>query len=233
MITTSWDDGYPDDFRIAELLEKYNVQGTFYIPRSNEAYPVMTEAQIRELAGHFEIGGHTIHHVKIDNRRESFFEKEILGCYNWLGDLLGEKPISFCFPCGVYNQPAVAYTLKTGFKVIRTTELLNPTTGNVTGVVPTTLQVYNHSSFTYFKHLLKRLKFQSIGLYLGSGSTSNLMRLVDYYLEQTREERGCFHLWGHSWEIDNHNLWEDLEQILKLIGNNHEFKYVQNRELLN
>ncbi len=31
-ITTSWDDGHPLDFRVAELLSKYGLRGTFYIP---------------------------------------------------------------------------------------------------------------------------------------------------------------------------------------------------------
>lgn len=30
IITTSWDDGHPLDLKIAELLDKYGINGTFY-----------------------------------------------------------------------------------------------------------------------------------------------------------------------------------------------------------
>ena len=40
IITTSWDDGHPLDFKLAELLNKYNLKGTFYIPRSNAEHRV-------------------------------------------------------------------------------------------------------------------------------------------------------------------------------------------------
>ena len=33
-ITTSWDDGHPLDLRVAELLTKYGLHGTFYIPKA-------------------------------------------------------------------------------------------------------------------------------------------------------------------------------------------------------
>lgn len=233
LITTSWDDGYPADHRLAELLQKYNIQGTFYIPKSNAEYEVMNEKKILEIAQHFEVGGHTINHVKINKTSELFFGKEIMGCFQWLENLLEKKPVSFCFPCGVYNKPAIAYTLNTGFKIIRTTELLNPHNGYAPGVIPTTIQVYKHSNFTYFKHLLKRLKFQSLGMYVRSGCNSNLLHLVEYYLKHISQHGGCFHLWGHSWEIEENNLWKDLEQIFKLISNHKNFNYIQNQDLLN
>ena len=32
-MTTSWDDGHPLDYRIAEMLQEYGLRGTFYIPK--------------------------------------------------------------------------------------------------------------------------------------------------------------------------------------------------------
>jgi len=59
LITTSWDDGHPKDFKIAELLDKYNLQATFYIPKENAEHEVMKEERILELSKKYEIGGHT------------------------------------------------------------------------------------------------------------------------------------------------------------------------------
>lgn len=231
IITTSWDDGYPADYRLAELLLKYNLPGTFYLPKCNAEHEVMGECQMTELSAHFEIGGHTINHVRISDTSTQVFETEIKGCYHWLTELLGKEPESFCFPRGVYNQEAVVYAFKTGFKVIRNTELLNPNLSKSSEVVPTTLQLYPHSSLTYFKHLVKRLKIRSLGVYLRSGMKSNLLQLVDYYLAYVAQHGGCFHLWGHSWELEQYNLWDELEAVFRIISNRSEFEYMQNREL--
>jgi hypothetical protein len=34
-------------------------------------------------------------------------------------------------------------------------------------------------------------------------------------LERTAQLGGTFHLWGHSWEIEQENLWGVLERFLR------------------
>jgi peptidoglycan/xylan/chitin deacetylase (PgdA/CDA1 family) len=230
-ITTSWDDGHVNDFRLAELLEKYKLPGTFYIPAFNEEHEVMSEIQVVELSKKFEIGGHTIHHKRIHGTSDQLFKEEILGCYTWLTQLTGKAPESFCFPGGVYNSAAIEYALNVGFKVVRTTELLNPwmTFGNP--VLPTTLQVYPHSSFTYTRHLLKRFKFSSLMMFLKSSRSSSVRRNLEVYLDYIEKQGGCFHLWGHSWEIEEFNLWAELERLLKTLSGRNDFHYVNNAAL--
>jgi peptidoglycan/xylan/chitin deacetylase (PgdA/CDA1 family) len=232
LITTSWDDGCVEDFRLAELLEKYNLKGTFYIPASNNEQKVMSEKEIVELSRKFEIGGHTMKHTSIDKVSEKLFSEEIQGCYTWLADLIGQPPVSFCFPRGIYNQEAVEYTLNCGFGIIRTTELLNPWFEKNNPVIPTTLQVFKHSELTYYKHLLKRFHLKSLLLYLKSNRSSSLQANVEYYLNFIQEHGGCFHLWGHSWEIEEFNLWRDLENLFKIMSNIPGVEYVNNKELL-
>ena len=58
LLTISIDDGHVLDFSTAELLWKFGLKATFYIPRSNPERPVMTIPQIRELGTAFDIGGH-------------------------------------------------------------------------------------------------------------------------------------------------------------------------------
>ncbi len=232
LITTSWDDGYKGDFRIAELLQKYNLEGTFYIPAFNDEHEVMSEKEVVELSKKFEIGGHTMKHSTIDKVSEKLFDEEIKGCYTWLTDLIGEPPVSFCFPRGVYNPSAVDYTLKCGFGIIRTTELLNPWLDKKNPVVPTTLQVYKHSEYTYYKHLLKRFNFKSLLLYMKSNRTSDLEKNIAFYLNYIQIHGGCLHLWGHSWEIEEFKLWTDLENLFKLLSNIPGTDYVNNKGLL-
>ncbi len=50
IITTSWDDGHPLDLKLAELLQRYAIPATFYIPIDNIERQGMNTQEIREIA---------------------------------------------------------------------------------------------------------------------------------------------------------------------------------------
>jgi peptidoglycan-N-acetylglucosamine deacetylase len=231
LITTSWDDGHPLDFRIAELLEKYNMQGTFYIPKENPENEVMLEEEVSELAKKFEIGGHTLHHTRLHNVSSTVMIAEIKGCYEWLYGICNHYPESFCFPGGAFNNTAISYVEQQGFKVIRTTELFSTKVRNSNGLVPTTLQVYEHNRYTYTKHLLKRQRIMNLLSWLQNGAPVNLLKVLDEKIKQIDLEGGVFHLWGHSWEIEECNLWNQLEMLLKHLSGISGFDYIPNKKL--
>jgi peptidoglycan-N-acetylglucosamine deacetylase len=80
--------------------------------------------------------------------------------------------------------------------------------------------------------LLKRFKLKSLLLYLKCNNKSDIHRLLEYYLNYIYIHGGCFHLWGHSWEIEKNNLWADLEIFFKTMANIRGIDYVNNRDLL-
>lgn len=231
IITTSWDDGHPLDFRIAELLDKYDLKGTFYIPKNNPQNTVMSENDVALLHHKFEIGGHTLNHVNLKKLDNSNLVHEINGSCYWLNEVTGVKPISFCPPFGAYNAASLKIIYLAGFKVIRTTQLLSPDL--LLPVNYTTLQLFNHSSYTYAKHLLIRGRVTDFKLWLYSGATSDMLNLIDYYLNYIDMNGGCFHLWGHSWEIEKFNLWKQLEIVFKHLSNRSDYNYMENGQLSN
>lgn len=192
----------------------------------------MTNAQITELAKQYEIGGHTINHIRLYRQNEALLRTEVEGSFNWLKELLGYDPVSFCFPGGIYNGPAVAAVFNSGYKLARTTELLSIHYSSDEKLISTTLQVYEHSGFTYFKHLVKRSKWINLVKWLSLNSLDNLVKLSEDYLNEVLKKNGCFHLWGHSWEIEENRLWKKLEEIFKAISNRPDFTYIQNKQVL-
>jgi peptidoglycan/xylan/chitin deacetylase (PgdA/CDA1 family) len=232
LITTSWDDGHEADFRIAKLLDKYQLKGTFYIPKANAEHAVMSPSQIRVLSKQFEIGGHTLNHTRLRHVDESILDKEIGGSFHWLTDVIGTAPTSFCFPGGDYNNKAVKSAYKHGYKFLRTTELLSVYPPHGLALFPTTIQLYEHSRVTYTRHLMKRLKWKSLFRWMMMNSTSDLLKLTQSYLDRIETKGGCFHLWGHSWEIEENGLWKKLEEVFKILSNRPGFTYVENRHLL-
>lgn len=190
----------------------------------------MSEAEIKALSRSFEIGGHTLTHARLGALTKQRIYDEVNGCYQWLTEILGVVPVSFCFPGGIYNAATVKQAVNVGFKVLRTTELLSVET--VEGsLAPTTLQLYEHKKFTYLKHLIKRGKLNNTLVWLKSMASSDLIRLVNFYIAKIDKEGGCLHIWGHSWEIEQFGLWEKLELIFKQISNMAEFDYVLNKHL--
>ncbi|MDQ7036500.1 MAG: hypothetical protein Q9P01_17205 [Anaerolineae bacterium] len=57
-ITSSWDDGHVLDLRVADMLDRYGLTGTFYIARDflDER---MSDSQLQDLAQRHEVGAHT------------------------------------------------------------------------------------------------------------------------------------------------------------------------------
>lgn len=232
LITTSWDDGYPKDLKLAELLDKYNLPGTFYIPKSNPEHAVIDEKTIFELSKKFEIGGHTLNHARLNsNRSVDFLDFEIKGCFNWLKHLMGYGPISFCFPGDVINKDAIHSVYNAGFKVLRTIELLSTSVISAYNLSPTTIEVFEHPKIAYLKNLTKRYQYRSLISWVGTNCSNDIFKLIDFYLDRVAKNGGCFHLWGHSWEIEEYNLWSKLEMVFKRISGINEFKYVQNKDL--
>jgi peptidoglycan-N-acetylglucosamine deacetylase len=230
LITTSWDDGFPSDLRLADLLGKYKMQGTFYIPRQNSEHRVMTEMELVDLSVNFEIGGHTLNHRSLKKSSEKEIEYEVKGSFEWLNGILEKPPVSFCLPYGQYSNQSLDIIYRTGYKYIRTTELLSPSEASF--LSHTTLQLFDHSRLTYFKHLVKHGRLKNLGLWIRGGCSDDHFRLLDNYLEYVDRNEGCIHLWGHSWEIEEYQLWQRLELILKHISNQRGFQYVKNRDLV-
>lgn len=235
IITTSWDDGHPLDQKVGDLLAKYNLQGTFYIPRENiEQRPVLTPGQIRELSVNFEIGAHTEHHRDLTKLPLPEADREIRNGKSFLEDVLGREVKLFCFPRGRFNTMVTNLVRQAGFRAARTLvdfRLQPPHSRDF--LMPVSIQAYPHSRSIYLRHLLKEGNGRGLLTYLvrlkmGTGWT-NLCRAM---INQVTRTGGVFHLWGHSWEIEEKNLWIDLEKIFDFISNTSELRYMSNSETL-
>jgi peptidoglycan/xylan/chitin deacetylase (PgdA/CDA1 family) len=230
IITTSWDDGHPLDQKVGDLLAKYNLRGTFYVPRENiEQRPVLTPAQIRDLSVKFEIGGHTEHHRDLTKLPLPEADREIRSGKSFLEDVLGTKVTMFCFPRGRFNSQITELVQKAGFQAARTLvdfQLHFPRPQDF--LMPVSLQAYPHSRSIYVRHLLKETNWSGLKNYLLDFKLGHPWTRIEY----VAQPGGVFHLWGHSWEIEEKNLWIDLEKIFDFISNTGGFRCMSNSETL-
>lgn len=234
LLTTSWDDGHPLDLRIAELLAKHGIAGTFYISRSGPR-TVMDALEIRELSGKFEIGGHTLEHVSIERLSDEELAAQLSGSRVWVEQLTGRGCRSFCFPGGKFHRRQLPFVRNAGYQVARTVELLstaNPQWADGLCVVPTTVQAFPHGPMAYAKNALKRFSFSTAHWPRKSLFSRDWVALAANLFVRTRERGGIFHLWGHSWEIEEYGQWKNLERFLETMSScRDEWKSITNGEL--
>ena len=222
-ITTSWDDGHPLDFRIAEMLARHGLTGTFYIPRKIDT-GVMSEAQVRDLSSHFEVGAHTLNHVFLADTDAATAQAEIAGSKKWVEDVTGKTCLMFCPPAGRFNSLHEPMFRSAGYVGIRTVEFISldpPRAHDGLMEMPTTIQAHPQPAWNYVKNLIKRVAVFNAWRYIvvGRGLTNGgWLDLARRLLDQALLHGGVFHLWGHSWEIEQAGQWEPLERVLAMLG---------------
>jgi peptidoglycan-N-acetylglucosamine deacetylase len=219
-VTTSWDDGDPRDLRVAELLAKYELRGTFYVPRHAENI-TMAPAQIRQLASTFEIGAHTLNHIDLTRAQEPEARQEIVRSKEWLEDCTGQSCLLFCPPMGRYSPQHLAVIEEAGYIGVRSVELLSvafPRARAGLMVQPTTVQAHPHGPRAYLRNAAKRGAWRNLWQFLIYGRSTDWSKLARRLLDLAIRRGGVFHLWGHSWEVDKHGQWQRLEEVLRFLS---------------
>lgn len=219
-VTTSWDDGHPLDLRIAAMLGNHGLGGTFYVPRTAER-ETLTPEEIRRLATAFELGAHTMSHVELTATELPQARDEIVQSREWLESVTGAQCQMFCFPHGKFRTEHLDIVRESGFLGARTVELLStgfPVAVNGLWLMPTTVQAHSHRAAAYLRNVVKRRALHELWRYVLHGMGRDWPDLAEAFWEDTARHGGVFHLWGHSWEIEEHGAWQRLDDILGFLG---------------
>ena len=220
VFTCSIDDGHPSDMKMANLLDKHGLQGTFYIPiRNREGFEVMGPAQISNLASRFEIGSHTYDHcfLKYIDLTDSHYQ--VTEGKKQLEDMLGEPVKGFCYPGGKYRPQDTEIVKAAGFRYARTTMNLRFDTGKQPFEMPTTCQFYPHERNVYLRNFARAGQWgkRHRGLRVAVQHEDWIKRLYALF-DHACTHGKVFHLWGHSRDIDQLDAWDELDAFLKYVA---------------
>lgn len=202
-IEFSFDDGCLGDQRAAALLEKYGFRGIFYYPNN----PVVADSylSIKEIAaigkaGH-EIGGHTHSHpldMKLLNDEDLEYE---IGANKALIEYVifrrQRQATKFCYPRGRHDERVREAVKRAGYKEARTTVVLKTDLPEDPFQTPTTIHMFPREEYKGVPWLELAKKYFLIALEKG--------------------DKGYFHLWGHTNELDRHQEWKKFEELLAFI----------------
>jgi peptidoglycan-N-acetylglucosamine deacetylase len=234
IVTTSWDDGHVCDVRLAELLERYGFRGTFYVPFRAVREPMMSLAQMRAVhrAG-IEIGGHTLTHPSMKGLGWERSVEEARGGKERLEEILGSPVTSFCYPNGDLDQDAYEAVRQEGYRLARTTVNMRTRIGDDPWRMPTSVQFYPHDAYRRLRIFGRNRDIAGLARWTaGFHCQSDLDRLIDTLFDEAVERGGVFHLWGHSWELEEHDLWAPLERTLARLAGRSNVRYLTNGEAL-
>ena len=224
IVTTSWDDGTITDLKLAELLEKYGIKGTFYISKFiNNPLPLQGE-DIATIDRKFEIGAHSLNHLDLTKVSSAQAKREIEDSKTYLEDLLGHSIPMFCYPYGRYNEVIKKMVKDSGFIAARTCDPggLNLPEGPYQWHI--TLFASNASLLMALR-IWWRFRLWKVSGLLDWESRAKLL------FNLALEKGGVYHIYGHSAEFERNNAWDKLERVLAYISNRERVKYMTNGEI--
>lgn len=192
-IQLSFDDFCQENMRLAQLLLEYDFEAIFFIECNIER----KIEQIKELDKMgFEIGGHSINHpFDLKQLPKEIIKYEVKGCKDKLEDKLQKKIKWFAYPRGRYNNEIKEIVKNAGYEYARTT-YVNSWFNSDPYEIRTSVHVYprkEYQELSWFRFTEKLL--------------ANIKNISD----------AEFHLWGHGWEIEKLDYWEQFENVLKLL----------------
>jgi len=190
----SFDDYCEQNYKVADLLEKYKRKAIFFID-GIDIPTKMSQAIDLHKRGHI-IGGHTINHpadIKILPREIARYE--ISECKQLLDAELNTYTEWFAYPKGKYSDDTKQIVKDAGFQFARTVNV-NKWINNDCFAKGTVAHIYPRSEYhgeIWYQFALRILN-----------------KIKDI-------EDAEFHIWGHGWEIEKFNYWDQLERFLKIL----------------
>ncbi len=234
IVTTSWDDGDPHDLRVAEVLRTRGLPGTFYVPITGYlGHRTIQPNDMRDMIREgFEIGAHSYSHRSLTTLHVFELQREVRHCRTKLEDAMGEPVTMFCYPNGHYDNNTLDFVKNAGYVGARTTRMLRTDAGDNRFEIPTTVQAFPHPPITYFKNALKGHNVGALAklggiVYMSADWVEVGKRTFDHVLKHG----GVWHLYGHSWELEDFRLWSGLRTLLDYVAQRSGVRYATNGEM--
>jgi peptidoglycan/xylan/chitin deacetylase (PgdA/CDA1 family) len=234
IVTTSWDDGDPLDVRVAELLRARGLGGTFYIPLTFRGRQTLDAGWLRALASEgFEIGAHSTSHSVLTELEPKEIAQEVAICKTRLEDFLGEQVRMFCYPKGRFNADVIRRVRNAGYEGARTTRMFRQGLDFSPFRMPTSLHAYPNRKMQCTKNLVRGRNIRGLlDYFTGFAWSGGWVSTGKFLFDRVLKDGGVWHLYGHSWLIEEMGLWDDLEEILDYVRGREGVRYVTNAEVL-
>jgi len=219
VLTLSYDDGVVQDIRLIEIMNKHGLKGTFninsgiYLPEDSvrdRFYGRLKLSEAKELytdSGH-EVAVHAFTHPMLEKLDSAEIIYEVTEDKRRIEEDYGVIAVGMAYPYGTYNDLVIDVLKKCHIAYARTVESTH--------------------------------KFEFPQNWLTLHPTCHhcdekLGELIKQFVEKP-DRRGnseIFYLWGHSYEFDNDDNWNVIEEFAAYAGGQEHIWYATNIEIYN
>ena len=218
-LSFSWDDGALEDLHLVRLLEKYEIPATLFIPTENkEGRKVLSPSDIKSVHSELiAIGAHTQHHTYLTELPLDKVHEEVVLNKKYLEDVLGISINDFSFPGGKYNRDIFSI-IQNEFQTYRTADTMCSHLNKY--IIKPTFHFYPRGKKSLLANALRHkdaLFFECIKNML---RTDDYFELLRFLMDAALKSQNVFfiHIWGHSWELVQFSLWQELDKMLNWIS---------------
>lgn len=217
-LTFSYDDGVEQDVKLIEIFKKHGLRATFnlnsgqYAPEGmkwpeGQIHRRMSESRVSELYAQdgIEVAVHGSTHPWLDHMPQNMCTKDLMDDREKLEQQFGTIVRGMAYPFGTYNDTVVESMRSVGIVYSRTV----------------------HSTHAF--------DMPSDWMRLPATCHHNdpeLMILAHRFLEDSSWGRPwMFYLWGHSYEFEERNNWQVMEEFCDLMAGRDDIWYATNIEI--
>ncbi len=217
-LTLSYDDGVEQDIRLIEILNKHGIKATFNI--NSGAYSpegkVFKEGTIHRRMTHnaalslykdsgHEVAVHALNHPWLEQLPPAMAAYEVLQDRTNLEADYGHPIRGMAYPYGTFND--------------------------------TVVEILKNSGIAYSRTTISNKKFHMPKDWLRLEATCHhseptLMQLADKFVNSPAPQAPrLFYLWGHSYEFEQNDNWNVIEEFCEFIGGKSDIWYATNIEI--
>ncbi len=224
-LTFSYDDGVTQDKRLVKIFDRYQLRATFninsellgkpgYLRRENMwiGHNKIEPEEVAELYSNHEVAAHTLTHPFLPDLADDEIIRQVEEDRKNLEKLIGRGIVGLAYPGG-------------GIGGVNSNEHITELLKQHTKIKYARTAISNHSfdvqdNLLEFKPTVYHLEFD------------RMMELGEEFIKLETEEPKIFYVWGHSYELDYHDGWADLEKFCKMMSGREDIFYATNREAL-
>ncbi len=210
-LTFSYDDGAVFDRRLTELFRRCGLKGTFHLNSGRLGghfgpMEYIRPDEVRELYRGQEVACHGVDHLFPDRLSPSGLAHELYGDRCALEQLTGAPVTGLSYAFGVTSDAVAAAAQAYGFEYARTVA--------DTGIFAAPADFLRwHPTAHHAK------------LFADS-------HLTDLFLDPPPYlQPALFYIWGHSYEFELHEQWEDMERLCTRLSGRSDIWYATNLEI--
>ncbi len=221
-VTFSYDDGFPEDKKLAELFNKYNLKCTFNLngfkPRNGWG---ISEAEVKKhiLSHGHEVAVHGYIHRANGLIRPIEGIREILQCRLELEDIFGIIIRGMAYPDSGINKFSNSANYETIVNYLKELDIAYSRSTSCNQSFELPQDWYNWQPTAHHNN-------------------PEIMEYIDTFINldisalyRANRDPRLFYIWGHSFEFSRNDNWDRLDEICKKLTGKKDIWYATNMEI--